>query len=180
MIIGDIVGKSKAAPKKARKSGSSHITQADFTPVSLKLANRGRYGVRVNIATNNAFPPDHKEWTWSILESVTRTFDNEAGDFAHRLEQALQDEDKLNKLLSYVCHLFGSATPKLTCYPPQAWGGAAQMRGELKTIAKFNVALFGIPGNYSPSEIKDHVAWLLGSEGPFKFGGIDLEVRQLR
>jgi hypothetical protein len=73
----------------------------------------------------------------------------------------------------YVLHL-------LSVYPSnliQAWGGAPQIRGEIKTLCKGAVALYGIPGDYTPTEITAHVKWLTGKQGIFKYGAINLKVR---
>ncbi|KAJ6579428.1 hypothetical protein B0H10DRAFT_1962844 [Mycena sp. CBHHK59/15] len=60
---------------------------------------------------------------------------------------------------------------------PELGGGALQVRGEIKTHCKGAVALYGIPGDYTPTEIIKHVAWLTGKKGIFKYGGIDLAAR---
>jgi hypothetical protein len=59
----------------------------------------------------------------------------------------------------------------------KAWSGAPQLRGEVKTLCKSAVKLFGIPGEYSPAEIAKHIKFLTGKKGIFKFGGINLQVR---
>ncbi|KAJ7236366.1 hypothetical protein C8J57DRAFT_1247859 [Mycena rebaudengoi] len=56
-----------------------------------------------------------------------------------------------------------------------AWGGAAQLRGEVKTICKSAVALFGIPGDFTPTQIAANVEWLTSPKGIYKYGGIDLK-----
>ena len=50
------------------------------------------------------------------------------------------------------------------------------MRGEVKVLCKAAVALFGIPGEYSPKEIIKHIEWLIGKKGIFRYGGINLKV----
>ncbi|KAJ7474645.1 hypothetical protein B0H11DRAFT_2282201 [Mycena galericulata] len=128
---------------------------SDDHPTSVRLASLGRHAVRVGIATSEGFPLDHEEFAWtSVSDAVTSS---NAPELVERLDMAKQSVERRSHLVKY------------------AWGGAPQLRGEVKTLCKGAVALYGIPGNYTPAQIIHHIEWLTGKKGIFKFGGIDLK-----
>ncbi|KAJ7653855.1 hypothetical protein B0H17DRAFT_1146917 [Mycena rosella] len=139
------------------RSTSSKVLQSSFSPPSLRLANSGRYTVRVGIATEDGFPSEHRDWTLKTVGDAVAA----AGDdsLSERFALTLGDNDRSTALVSY------------------AWGGASQIRGEIKRLCKDAVSLFGIPGTHAPAEIAKIVAWLTSKNGIFKFGGIDMKKR---
>ncbi|KAF7363253.1 hypothetical protein MVEN_00678400 [Mycena venus] len=148
----------KSAHRRAKsKGGSSRVTQSTFSPGSVRLANVGRHAVRVEVATKEGFPLDHSAFAWAAMSDVVAASDSP--ELADRLSMAMDSDERRSQLTAY------------------AWGGAPQVRGEVKTLAKGAVGLFGIPGNFTPDEIAGHIKWLTGKTGIFKFGGIDLEAR---
>jgi hypothetical protein len=50
------------------------------------------------------------------------------------------------------------------------------LRGDVKTLCNAAVDLYGIAGNFTQNEIVEHVKFLTGKMGIFKYRGIDLEV----
>ncbi|KAJ6473476.1 hypothetical protein DFH09DRAFT_1218922 [Mycena vulgaris] len=147
MLTDEVSIKSKVTGHRrtGSKATSSRVTQSMFSPPSVRLANAGRYAVRVEIATKSGFPSDHAVFAWKAL--------------AERLAMAEKSEERRTQLTNY------------------AWGGAVQLRGEVKALCKSAVALYGIPGDYTPTEIVKHVKWLTDKRGIFKYGGIDLKAQ---
>ncbi|KAJ7809959.1 hypothetical protein B0H14DRAFT_2864777 [Mycena olivaceomarginata] len=138
-----------------RIASNSRVTQATFSPMSVRLANVGRYAVRVGIATEEGFPGDHATFTWDAITHAVESLN--APEVAERFNMAKESNERRAQLVSY------------------AWSGAPQLRGEVKTLCKSAVKLFGIPGEYSPAEIAKHIKFLTGKKGIFKFGGINLQ-----
>ncbi|KAJ7201713.1 hypothetical protein GGX14DRAFT_655939 [Mycena pura] len=144
--------------KSARRTGAKgRVTQSTFSPTSVRLANVGRHAVRVQIATDEAFPTDHAEFTWQALSNAVAV--SQAPALVERLAMANNSDARRSQLSAY------------------SWGGASQLRGEVKTLCKAAVELLGIPGDYTPAEIVGHVAWLTGRTSIFKFGNINLATR---
>ncbi|KAJ7470479.1 hypothetical protein FB451DRAFT_1559747 [Mycena latifolia] len=119
------------------------------------LVNVGRSAVRVEIATEQGFPMDHAEFAWKAVSGAVAK--SEATELHQHLAMAEESPESHAQLVNY------------------AWGGASQVRGEVKTLCKAAVALYGIPGDYSPTEITKHVKWLTGKCRIFKYGGVNLE-----
>ncbi|KAF8145349.1 hypothetical protein K438DRAFT_1945107 [Mycena galopus ATCC 62051] len=101
------------------------------------------------------FPGDHTEFAWKAISGVVDS--SNATEIHQRIALAEESVTRKAQLVNY------------------AWGGAAQVRGEVKTLCKAGVALFGIPGEYSPEEIIKHIDWLIGKKGIFRYGGINLK-----
>ncbi|KAJ7812069.1 hypothetical protein B0H14DRAFT_2857999 [Mycena olivaceomarginata] len=153
MVVGDV--DIPKTPKAKRIASNSRVTQATFSPMSVRLANVGRYAVRVGIATEEGFPGDHATFTWDAITHAVESLN--APEVAERFNMAKESNERRAQLVSY------------------AWSGAPQLRGEVKTLCKSAVKLFGIPGEYSPAEIAKHIKFLTGKKGIFKFGGINLQ-----
>ncbi|KAJ7479103.1 hypothetical protein FB451DRAFT_1365660 [Mycena latifolia] len=147
--------KRAAGPRKASKRSAARVTQSSFSPASVRLANVGRSAVRVSIATQDGFPSDHTEFAWEAMSDAVAV--SHVPELVERLAAAEKS---------------GKRRAQLTTY---AWGGASQIRGEIKTLCKGAVALYGIPGEYMPTEIIAHVKWLTSKKGIFKYGGINLK-----
>jgi hypothetical protein len=91
---------------KRRSSGGStfsKVTRADFSPKSLRLAEAGRTGVRVALATGDegAFPEEHKDFTQRVLEDIVKKPSAEK-EWARIFEESLDDMTRLLLLLGYV------------------------------------------------------------------------------
>ncbi|KAJ7432718.1 hypothetical protein B0H11DRAFT_2229249 [Mycena galericulata] len=159
MVVDDVAAKTpkKAASRRKGAGPTVRVTQSTFSPLSVRLANAGRSAVRVGIATEDGFPTDHKDFAWKAITDVVAS--TEVPELTDRLEMARKSEERRSQLTNY------------------AWSGAPQLRGELKNHSKSAVALYGIPGEFSPPEIVEHIKFLLGKKGVFKFGGIDLKAR---
>ncbi|KAJ7441187.1 hypothetical protein B0H11DRAFT_2292473 [Mycena galericulata] len=140
--------------RKASEGAAPRVTKATFSPMSVRLANVGRFAVRLGIATEEGFPADHAEFTWNAITAAVAN--TEVPELVGRLEKAQESDERRAQLTTY------------------AWSGASQLRGEVKTLCKAAVALYGIPGEFSPTEIVKHVKFLTGKKGIFKFGGINL------
>ncbi|KAJ7112282.1 hypothetical protein C8R44DRAFT_251291 [Mycena epipterygia] len=150
--------KPRTSTSSTETSSSSKVKLSNFSPQSLRLANAGRYAVRVGIATKKAFPLEHRDWTWRTVESAVVAADD--ASLTERLNVTKDDADRRANLVSY------------------AWGGAAQLRGEVKILCKAVVLLFGIPGAHSPEQIVKIIEWLINpKKGIFKYGGIDIATR---
>ncbi|KAJ7891526.1 hypothetical protein B0H13DRAFT_1887157 [Mycena leptocephala] len=148
--------KTPKKPAGHRRTGSAaRVTQSTFSPVSARLANAGRFAVRVGIATEDGFPRDHTEFAWKAISGVVDS--SNATELHQRIALAEESDKRKAQLANY------------------AWGGAAQLRGEVKALCKAAVALFGIPGEYSPEEIIKHIDWLIGKKSIFRYGGINLK-----
>lgn len=111
--------KSRASSTRSSRkssSNSSKVTRDNFSPRSLRLAEAGRTGVRVAIATGNqgAFPHEHKEFTWRIVQRLAKTPSAEA-EWSEILEEALNDLSRKLNLTGYVCILF-SRSPSTHAY----------------------------------------------------------------
>ncbi|KAJ7790993.1 hypothetical protein B0H14DRAFT_2937291 [Mycena olivaceomarginata] len=153
MVVGNV--DIPKTPKAKCIASNSRVTQATFSPMSVRLANVGRYAVRVGIATEEGFPGDHATFTWDAITHAIESLN--APEVAERFNMAKESNERRAQLVSY------------------AWSGAPQLRGEVKTLCKSAVKLFGIPGEYSPAEIAKHIKFLTGKKGIFKFGGINLQ-----
>ncbi|KAJ7868924.1 hypothetical protein B0H14DRAFT_3132490 [Mycena olivaceomarginata] len=151
MVIEDPI--KKGAQRRAKKTSSSRVTQSTFTPTSVRLANVGRQAVRVEIATKEGFPLNHAGFALEAMSNVVAALDSP--ELVERL--AMATDERRSQLIAY------------------AWGGAPQVRGEVKTLCNGAVGLFGIPGDLTPEQIETHIRWLTGKTSIFKFGGIDLE-----
>ncbi|KAJ7155601.1 hypothetical protein C8R46DRAFT_1226674 [Mycena filopes] len=136
-------------------ASSSRVTQDSFSPLSLRLANAGRSAMRVRIATEKGFPPDHEKWTLATLEKAGSQDDS----LTQRLALTKGNDERRSKMINYT------------------WGGAAQVRGEVKRLCVNAVSLYGLPGNHSPDNIKGIVEWLTSTKGIFKHGGVDVALR---
>ncbi|KAJ7236361.1 hypothetical protein C8J57DRAFT_1247854 [Mycena rebaudengoi] len=147
----DMVISSPAANTKKTPRAST------FSPVTRRIANMGRHELRVGIATTAAFPADHGDFAWNSTKKAVAA--SESKPLADRLAETEISPERHADLVHYV------------------WGGASQIRSEVKTHAKSAVALFGIPGDFSQTEIVDLIAWLTCKKGIFKYGGIDLKNR---
>ncbi|KAJ7797175.1 hypothetical protein B0H14DRAFT_2912450 [Mycena olivaceomarginata] len=145
MVIEDPI--KKGAQRRAKKTGSSRVTQSTFTPTSVRLANVGRQAVRVEIATKEGFPLNHAGFALEAMSNVVAALDSP--ELVERL--AMATDERRSQLIAYV-------------------------RGEVKTLCNgIAVGLFGIPGDLTPEQIETHIKWLTGKTSIFKFGGIDLE-----
>ncbi|KAJ7307754.1 hypothetical protein DFH08DRAFT_1088565 [Mycena albidolilacea] len=153
MVIEDPI--KKGAQRHTKKTGSSRVTQSTFTPTSVRLANVGRQAVRVEIATKEGFPLNHAGFALEAMSNVVAALDSP--ELVERL--AMATDERRSQLIAY------------------AWGGAPQVRGEVKTLCNGAVGLFGIPGDLTPEQIETHIKWLTGKTSIFKFGGIDLETQ---
>lgn len=82
---------------------SSKVTREDFSPRSVRLAEAGRIGVRVTIATGDqgAFPHEHKELTWNIVQDLVMSPSAEA-EWSEILEDAGNDLSRKVNLTAYV------------------------------------------------------------------------------
>ncbi|KAJ7215558.1 hypothetical protein GGX14DRAFT_562772 [Mycena pura] len=147
--------KRAAVPRKASTGTATRVTQSSFSPASVRLANVGRSAVRVSIATKQGFPTDHTEFAWDAMSAAVAVSD--VPELVERLTAAETSDERRAQLTTY------------------AWSGAAQIRGEIKTHCKGAVALYGIPGEYTPTQIAAHVKWLTGKKGIFKYGGVNLK-----
>ncbi|KAJ7852763.1 hypothetical protein B0H14DRAFT_2759267 [Mycena olivaceomarginata] len=147
--------KRSAGSRNASKGTTVRVTQSSFSPASVRLANVGRLAVRVSIATQNGFPSDHTEFAWGAMSDAVTISD--VPELIERLATAEKSAERRAQLTTY------------------AWSGASQIRGGIKTLSKGAVALYGIPGEYMPTEIIGHIKWLTGKKGIFKYGGIDLK-----
>ncbi|KAJ6506001.1 hypothetical protein DFH09DRAFT_1200522 [Mycena vulgaris] len=157
MLTDELITKSKPTGHRRTRSKATsvRVTQSTFSPPSVRLASAGRYAVRVKIATKSGFPSDHADFAWEAVAGAAAS----TPELAERLAVAEKSEERRNQLTNY------------------AWGGAAQLRGEVKVLCKSAVALYGIPGDYTAAEISKHVKWLTGKKGVFKYGGIDLKAQ---
>ncbi|KAJ6532203.1 hypothetical protein B0H10DRAFT_2247641 [Mycena sp. CBHHK59/15] len=122
---------------KSRVTVTARVTQSTFSPASTRLANTGRRAVRVKIATDSGFPIDHAEFTWTAVSDAVTS--SAVPELVESLTLAEKSEERKAQLLTY------------------AWGGAPQLRGEVKTLCK-----------------NAHITWLTGKKGIFKYGNIDL------
>ncbi|KAJ7625427.1 hypothetical protein B0H17DRAFT_1188111 [Mycena rosella] len=147
--------KMAAGQRKAPTGTSKRVTQSTFSPGSVHLANVGRLAVRVGIATQEGFPSNHADFAWDALSGAVET--SQVPELIERLATANKSDKRRSELTA------------------DAWGGAPQLRGEIKSICKAAVASFGIPGDFTPAEITKHIKWLTGRKGIFKYGGIDLK-----
>ncbi|KAJ7822994.1 hypothetical protein B0H14DRAFT_1314786 [Mycena olivaceomarginata] len=166
MVVDDVLPKTKSGGRSrkprnsnssAGSSKSSKAVLADLSPQSLRLANKGRVAVRLAIATQSAFPDEPAEWTLRTIKKAVAPLNDQ--QLSERLDMADNDTDRGSKIVSY------------------AWGGASQLRGEVKTLCKAAVCLFGIPGKHSNQEIVDIIKWLTSKKGIFKFGDLDIAAR---
>ncbi|KAJ7255166.1 hypothetical protein C8J57DRAFT_1518111 [Mycena rebaudengoi] len=162
MVISSPAANTKKTPRAVRHTGSkssssTRVTQSTFSPVTQRIANMGRHELRVGIATTAAFPADHGDFAWKSTKKAVAA--SESRPLAERLAETETSPERHADLVHYV------------------WGGASQIRSEVKTHAKSAVALFGIPGDFSQTEIVDLIAWLTCKKGIFKYGGIDLKNR---
>ncbi|KAJ7664679.1 hypothetical protein B0H14DRAFT_3075622 [Mycena olivaceomarginata] len=161
MLVDKVTPKKRKRRKRTSNSSttqplsSSRVTQASFTSTSLRVANAGRYAVRVAIATEHAFPSEREDWTWGTLEAAMP----KESSLAAKLALIKEDDDRTANLITY------------------AYGGAAQLRGQVKTLCVAAVSLFNIPGKRSREEIKDLVGWLTCKKNIFKYGGVDIKKR---
>jgi hypothetical protein len=74
-----------------RRRSSGKVKKGEFSPRSLRLATGGHYSLRVSIATNDAFPPNHTEFTWSrISQSANASEDAGIMERFHELEKDLK------------------------------------------------------------------------------------------
>ncbi|KAJ6522541.1 hypothetical protein DFH09DRAFT_1372661 [Mycena vulgaris] len=144
-----------AGSHNAFKGTTARVTQSSFSPASVRLANVGRSAVRVSIATQNGFPSDHTKFAWEAMSDAVTVA--HVPELVERLAAAENSDERRAQLTTY------------------AWGGASQIRGEIKTLCKGAVALYGIPGEYTVPEIVAYVKWLTGKRGIFKYGGINFK-----
>ncbi|KAJ7016191.1 hypothetical protein C8F04DRAFT_1164283 [Mycena alexandri] len=129
--------------QKTRR-GSKHRTGSRVTQAT---------AVRVRIATEQAFPAEHREWSMETLKKAV----SQDKTLSQRL--AKSDEDNERKVLTY------------------AWAGAPQVRSEVKALCVAAVSLFGIPGTHTQSEIRDIIEWLTSKQAIFKYGEVDVVAR---
>lgn len=163
-------------PSKQQRLSTAKVTRSDLSPRSLRLAEAGRMGVRVLIATgeeDGGFPFRHDVLTWELLVKLAEG-DSAEEDWKDVLVDALMDVGKKRKLTGYVS-FFSMNISRHTDMSLQAWIGASQMRGELKRrVVALISAHYGIPAA-SKAETMDLVNWLL-EKGHFKYGGLDAKV----
>ncbi|KAJ7097474.1 hypothetical protein C8R44DRAFT_889380 [Mycena epipterygia] len=93
-------------------------------------------------------------FAWKAITDVVAS--SKVPELTDRLAKAQNLEERRGQLTNY------------------AWGGAPQLHGEIKNHSKSAVALYGIPGEFSPTEIVEHIKFLIGKKGVFKFGEINL------
>ncbi|KAJ6449732.1 hypothetical protein C8R45DRAFT_947184 [Mycena sanguinolenta] len=136
--------KTPKKPTPSRKGSVARVTQATFSPMSVRFQRR-----------KDGFPNNHAEFAWDAIMKAVESID--VLELADRLEKAKGVGERHTHLVTY------------------AWGGARQLCGEVKTLCKSAVKLFGIPGAYTPAEIIKHVRFLTVKKGIFKFGGINLK-----
>ncbi|KAJ7342777.1 hypothetical protein DFH08DRAFT_811118 [Mycena albidolilacea] len=145
MLVDKVTPKKRKRRKRTSNSSttqplSSRVTQASFTPTSLCVANTGRYAVRVAIATEHAFPSEREDWTWGTLEAAMP----KESSLAAKLALIKEDNDRTANLITYV-YLFSLKRCQANTHI-EAYGGAAQLRGQVKTLCVAAVSLFNIPG----------------------------------
>ncbi|KAK6980875.1 hypothetical protein R3P38DRAFT_3465768 [Favolaschia claudopus] len=109
--------KGKSTRKKPRRSDSSttsagRITLGDFSPQSLRLANTGRYAVRVAVSTQAGFPEDERDWTWEIVTKAIESSGNE--ELIDRFALATEGSDRRDNLVSYVERTTSSQKGEIT------------------------------------------------------------------
>ncbi|KAJ7894723.1 hypothetical protein B0H14DRAFT_2559146 [Mycena olivaceomarginata] len=136
------------AGRKGACRKASRVTHAIFSPLSARLANFGKFAVRVNIATEDGFPADHVGFSWKSVSDAVAS--SAATALADRLAMAEKSEERRAQLINYL-------------------------RGDVKTLCNAAVDLYGIAGNFTQNEIVEHVKFLTGKMGIFKYRGIDLE-----
>ncbi|KAJ7020882.1 hypothetical protein C8F04DRAFT_1123683 [Mycena alexandri] len=169
MVVDDVPAKTRRGGKNKRtRPSTGRVTQSSFSPTCLRLANVGRAAVRIRIAIEQGFPGEHRVWS---LDTVTQAVSQDQ-TLSTRLTEADEDDEK--KLVTYVCARFCPSRPSS---PFKAWGGAAQVRGEVKGLCVAAVSLFGIPGTHTPSEIRDIIEWLTSKKAIFKYGDVDVKAR---
>jgi hypothetical protein len=177
MLVDKVTPKKRKRRKRTSNSSttqplsSSRVTQASFTPTSLHVTNTGRYAIRIAIATEHAFPSEREDWTWGTLEAAMP----KESSLAAKLALIKEDDDRAANLITYV-YLFSLKRCQANTHI-EAYGGAAQLRGQVKTLCVAAVSLFNIPGKRSREEIKDLVGWLTCKKNIFKYGGVDIKVR---
>jgi hypothetical protein len=103
MVVGDV--DIPKTPKAKRIASNSRVTQATFSPMSVRLANVGRYAVRVGIATEEGFPGDHATFTWDAITHAVESLN--APEVAERFNMAKESNERRAQLVSYVSfHLY--------------------------------------------------------------------------
>ncbi|KAJ7334946.1 hypothetical protein DFH08DRAFT_965679 [Mycena albidolilacea] len=130
MLVDKVTPKKRKRRKRTSNSSttqplsSSRVTQASFTPTSLRVANAGRYAVHVAIATEHAFPSEREDWTWGTLEAAMP----KESSLAAKLALIKEDDDRTANLITYV-YLFSLKRCQANTHI-EAYGGAAQLRGQ--------------------------------------------------
>lgn len=109
MVVDDVLPKTKSR-RRSRKprnsnssagsSKSSKVVQADFSPQSLRLANKGRVAVRLAIANQIGFPDEEAEWTLRTVKKAVAPLNDQ--QLSERLDMADNDTNRRSKLVSYV------------------------------------------------------------------------------
>lgn len=87
---------------------TSKVTREQLSPKSLRLAEAGRTGIRVLIATDEehgGFPLDHIDLTWDLLVKLAEK-ESADEDWMEILDSALKDITKKRKMTGYVTFFF--------------------------------------------------------------------------
>ena len=147
------------------------VTQEQFTPRSLRVANLGKSVVREHIALESAFPPKKDHFLWESIQIAAKSLKQE-----EVLARTMADIELKEKLIRYVhCLVHVLYLPfYIACF--QAGYGINGIRGNLKDKMKGKIGgHYGIPGKLSVGEIQETVAWLL-QKGNFTCAGINVKV----
>ena len=99
MVVNEPVIKSKAAGRRKVRTGA-RVTQSTFSPESVRLANVGRFAVRVDIATKAGFPSEHDTFTWKSMSDAVAASDSPA--LVQRLAISDKSTERREKLIKYV------------------------------------------------------------------------------
>lgn len=87
-------------PRTPRNKG--RISRSDFSPGSLQFAEAANLKMRIELAINDAFPPQHMAISWTVLREVAEA-EGAPEEFAEIYNEALTDADRQQKLKVYVC-----------------------------------------------------------------------------
>ncbi|KAJ3728257.1 hypothetical protein C8R42DRAFT_716217 [Lentinula raphanica] len=146
--------KSKSKKHSPEKKKVYKVTSNMFTPRTRKLAEAGKRHARRVSTIEDPFPSDKHTFFLDVARSTAAE-----ESLVEVFEEVKQDTDLQKLLTSFMGYARGGLFNSLA-----------------KKAREFTASYYALPGTKKSSEVKDLVTWLL-SDGHFKYGGLNIEMR---